>query len=120
MTNEDGTPSLVNEAYKQGAVPDGYDEIDIFFFQFKTPGDSLSGKLTSKSTLTLKRGNEVGKYALLDTDSGRRYSFLGSVQLDDLMTSVTIGQHIKVVYTSDEVLENQFTMKKYKVYVKTS
>lgn len=117
---DDNTSNLVNEAYKKGAVPDGYRELDIAFFQFKKPGDSISGKLTDKSIVTLKSGNEVGKYSIHNPEDGKRYSFLGSVQLDDLMKSVTKGQSILVVYTNDEILENQFTMKRFKLFVKTA
>ena len=117
--NDDKSNPLAAAAMEKGAVPDGYREVDIKFFQFKVPGDTLTGRLTAKSTITLKRGQEVGKYSLFNPENGSRFTFLGSSHLDDLMKAVTIGQNIMVVYVNDEILENQFTMKKYKVYIKT-
>jgi len=115
-----GSKHLVNEAIKHGAVPDGYREVDILFFQFKKPGDSITGKLILKDRLELKTKQSVGKYTLLDTETGNRYSFLGSIHLDELMSAVYVGQHIMVVYTNDEVLESNFTMKRFKVYTRTA
>jgi len=111
---------LEAEIIKAGGVPDGYTEIDVDFFQFKTPGDKLEGKLINKGVTTVKNGR-VGKYTIQRFEGGttKKTAFLGSVQLDELMTNVAVGAEILVIFMADEPLENSsYTMKRFKVYQK--
>lgn len=107
---------LVAEAMKQGAIPEGYREIEVDFFQFKKAGDMVTGQLVNKAQIQVK-GGRVGKYTINKADN-KKVAFLGSVQLDELMSNVNIGARIQVVYVSDETLENKNVMKKFKLYVK--
>jgi hypothetical protein len=109
---------LVTEALKQGAVPEGYKEIDIEFFQFKTPGDKIEGRLLAKNNIQVK-GVRVGKYTIQNLKDNKKYAFLGSVQLDELMANISIGTQIMVVYIDEILLENLNKMKHFKVYAKT-
>jgi len=112
---------LVHEAIKSGAVPDipeGYKEIDISFFQFKSPGDRLEGKLTRKSKIQIRPGQDVGKYSILNTKTGSVHTFLGTVQLDELLNTIPVNSYILIIYTRDETLESGFTMKRFSVYQK--
>lgn len=108
---------LTNEAIKQGGVPDGYAEVVIEFFQFKTEGDKLEGRLLTKQQTSV-RGNKVGKYTLKGSD-GKRYSFLGGVHLDELLANLSLGSEVWIQYSHLEKIEDTGNeLKRFKVFVK--
>lgn len=111
---------LVSEAIATaGAVPEGYSEISVDFFQFKQEGDRVEGRLINKSQTTV-RGNRVGKYVLMKA-GGQRITFLGGVHLDELMANVGVGNEILVEYTHKERIdETGNEMKRFKVFVKNA
>jgi len=107
---------VTNEAFKMGAVPDGYTEVQVDFFKFENEGDHIEGRLVNKTAVQV-RGNRVGKYTMIC--GIRRVAFLGGVQLDELMTNVGIGHEVFIQYTHKEKTgEQDFEMKKFKVFVK--
>jgi hypothetical protein len=116
-TNTSHNP-VVAAAMKEGAVPEGYKEIDVEFFQFKTPGDNIEGRLISKNTIQI-RGARIGKYTI-HKSGDKKLAFLGSVQLDELLANVALGSQIMVMYIAEEILENLNKMKRFKLYVKTT
>ena len=109
---------VLNEAIKGGAVPEGYDEIDIEFIKFSNPGDKVMGVLVGKKEITLSRGNRVGKYTVKIGDN-KKVSFLGSVQMDEKLQNVPLLANVWIEYTHSENVEGQtYDMKFYKVFVK--
>jgi hypothetical protein len=111
---------LVNEAIKQGAIPDGYDPVNIDFFKFEKPGDSITGQLLTK-TITRINGSQVGKYTVKVITDGKAHdvSFLGSVLLDEKLSRIAIGSNIFISYTGDEAAGGN-TMKRFNVATKRS
>jgi len=113
---------LLNEAAKQGAVPDGFEPVDIEFFQFKEPGDSLTGRLVAKNTVRMS-GGTVGKYTMQVISEGKVHdmSFLGSTLLDEKLSRVANGSNIYICYTGDESTgKTGLAMKHFTVAVKKS
>src|SRR4030042_402406 len=109
---------ILNEAIKQGGIPDGYYEISVEFFQFKTEGDKLEGRLIDKSHTRI-RGNDIGKYNMIC--GVRRVVFLGGVHLDELLSSVPVGSEIFIQYTHKELTgDKSYELKRFKVFVKAT
>jgi hypothetical protein len=110
---------MVNEALKQGAVPDGYAPVAIDFVQFKKPGDTLTGRLIIKTNIRI-RGTPVGKYTIQTITGGqvKDVSFLGSVHLDELLSRIPVGKDIKVTFTHEEPIEGGNVMKRFAVFTK--
>lgn len=106
---------LTTEAMKAGGIPDGYDEVQVTFFQFKNEGDTIEGRLISKNVTTI-RGNKIGKYVIMKPDT-ERITFLGGVHLDELMANVGVGNEIKILYTHQEKTEEGYPMKRFKVFI---
>jgi hypothetical protein len=108
---------LVAEAIKNGAIPAGYIEVDVEFFQFANPGDILAGKLIEKTTQ--KIGNNMcGKYTLIDSDN-QRVEFLGSTQLDSRLRLIAAGHNVVIYFDHTEKAkgDNRNDTKIYKVFV---
>jgi hypothetical protein len=108
--------SLVGEALKQGAVPEGYKEVEVQFFHFKAANDCITGRLIEKDKQ--RAGNSiVGKYTVI-TENNNRVSFMGSTQLDEKMRQVPVGNDIIVAYTHAEQSSDNTKnpMKIYKVF----
>jgi hypothetical protein len=109
---------VMNEAIKQGGVPEGYAEVVVEFFQFKDEGDNIAGRLVGKTTTQI-RGNRIGKYTVMK--DGKRFAFLGGVHLDELMSNIGIGNEIWVQYTHKEKTSGEgFELKKFKVFSKVA
>jgi hypothetical protein len=110
---------LVNAAYKAGAVPAGYKEVTVEFFQFKNIGDHVSGVLLQKREITLgSKGNKCGKYTLRQPD-GKLISFLGSTTLDDQLSRMPVNADIWIQFTHVEKLEgSNYDLKHFSVFVK--
>lgn len=112
---------LANEAMKQGAVPVGYDEVVVDFFQFNSEGDNIAGRLVNKTQVQI-RGNRVGKYTII-TPENKRVAFLGGVHLDELMSNVGLGREVMVQFTHREKTGQDNSgneMKRFKVFVKST
>src|SRR4030042_27607 len=108
--------AVEREILGMGGVPEGYTPIEVEFFQFKTPGEKLEGRLINKSIISVRNGR-VGKYTLQRHEDGqpKKTAFLGSIQLDELMSNATIGSEIYVMYIAEEAIENSsFKMKRFK------
>lgn len=112
--------ALEREAERLGAertVPDGYNEVEVEFFQFKNVGDSIAGRLIEKHITTIQ-GNKCGKYAIVD-QSNKRAVFLGSVQMDELLNTVAVGTEIYVEYIGQgATTEKGFQIKRFVVGTK--
>lgn len=108
---------LLAEAQKLGGVPEGYKDVEYDWFQFKSIGDYCQGKLVEKRKQRMQRGNDVGKYTVIQKNN-RRGSFLGSVQLDDLMAGIPLGADIFVQLIDIERQTNDYEIKKFKVAMK--
>jgi hypothetical protein len=108
---------------KQGAIPEGYKPVVVEFFRFQNAGDKLEGKLIIKTTITTnknqdgKQTGKVGKYSVLAND-GKKYSFLGSVILDELLSTVPLGSMVYIIYDYLEHPESGYDIKHFKVYFK--
>jgi len=113
------TGSLVNHAMQEGAIPEGYSPVDITFFRFEKPGDKLEGRLIGKTSIQPTKGGKCGKYTVADGQN-KKFTFLGSVQLDDIMFNIGLGSQIMIVFTHKETLENLNEMKFFKVYTKNA
>lgn len=110
--------SLVNEAIKDGAIPEGYAEVVVEFFQFKNEGDQLEGRLVNKAQ-TQVRGNKIGKYTIMK--AGKRIAFLGGVQLDELLANVPLGSEVFIQYTHKEkTSESGNEIHRFKVFTKVT
>lgn len=111
---------VLNEALKDGGIPEGYAEVDVEFYRFENPGDKLQGILINKTQTTIKGGNRIGKYTIKKQD-GKKVAFLGSVQLDEKMSNIGLGQDVWVQFTHKESLgDTGNEMKCFKVFVKTA
>lgn len=114
--------NLINEARKMGAVPEGFDPVDIEFYQFKEPGDTLTGRLVAKNTIRMS-GGTVGKYTMQVISEGKVHdvSFLGSTLLDEKLSRVPNGSNIYICYTGDESTgKTGLAMKHFTVAIKKS
>lgn len=111
--------SLEGEAIRQGAVPDGWNEEQIDFFQFEKVGDEITGRLVGKIQTTI-RGNRLGKYTLLvKTDTGsKKVAFLGSVDLDEKMANIGVGNYVKIVFLATEPTKENYEMRRFRVFWK--
>lgn len=104
MNDQSKNSPLVNEALKNGAVPDGFEPVeDIEFFQFKEIGDHITGRLIIKSTTRIS-GTPVGKYTVQVMENGmvKKVAFLGSMLLDEKLATIPNGSNIYVAFTSEE------------------
>lgn len=111
--------SLESEAMKQGGVPEGYTEVDVEFFSFKVPGDKITGTLLEKRETTVgQRNNKIGKY-IIRTMTGKKFAFLGSVQLDEKMKTIPLGSECWIEYIGEQETDQNFKMKTFKVFVKS-
>lgn len=109
---------LMEEALKQGGVPEGFKEVEVDFYRFKTVGDFLTGKLISKAAVNVgPKGNRTGKYTILDSES-KMISFLGSAELDEKMARIAIGATVLVQYIGSENLEEGRELKHFRALVK--
>lgn len=110
---------LVNEAIKtHGAVPEGYKEIEVEFFRFKNPGDFIAGRLIKVGTQKMS-GSIIGKYTISQETTNKKMAFLGSVQLDEKMSDVKVGDEIRVQYTHEESGGGgRSGMKNFKLFIK--
>lgn len=100
-----------------GAIPDGYSEVNVEFFQFLAENDTLAGRLLSKSTTNV-RGNRVGRYTIVK-DGGEKVAFLGGVHLDELLSAIGLGREIILTFTHREkTQESGFEIKKFRLLIK--
>ena len=114
--------AVVNEALKSGAIPEGYEPVEIDFFQFKEPGDFITGRLIVKGSTRIS-GAPVGKYTIQSIVDGKikDVSFLGSVLLDEKMSRIANGSNIYVAFTGEEPIGNAGNkMKHFTVATKKS
>lgn len=110
-------PSLVREVMNQGAIPDGYNQIQEDWHEFKTVGDELHGQLLEKSQVSVG-GNRVGRYIIM-ANNGHRTAFLGSFQLDSKLSQVRILSNIIIRYTGlQKTAKSGYEMKMFDVWVK--
>lgn len=90
---------LLGKTILEGGVPEGFKEVNTNFFQFKTIGDTISGRLIVKGKQ--KAGNsEVGRYTIIDGNN-KTVSFMGSTDLDEKLALVTLRNDIIVTYETD-------------------
>ncbi len=111
---------VLNDAIKnQGAVPEGYVEIQIEFFRFSNPGDFIAGRLLKKETQ--KVGNSLlGKYTISQDNTHKQMAFLGSVHLDEKMNGAKVGDEIWVQFTHEDGQPGANKMKYFKLFVKAT
>lgn len=116
--NNQGESALESAAKAAGAVPGGYQPVEIEQVKFENPGDNVEGRLTSKKTVVI-RGNKVGKYTLNRKGDGKQVTFLGGVQLDDLMDRIPLGSMVFVRFVEKEPTGTEgYELKRFEVYSK--
>lgn len=93
-----------------------WEEISVDFYRFVNVGDSITGVLTSKDVTTI-RDNEVGRYELEKPDH-KRIAFLGGVQLDRLLDSVSVGEEIRLVFQGKVKTGGGTEVKTFKLFHK--
>lgn len=112
---DDGPPPEENPEN----VKDGYTRVSVEFKQFLNEGDEIKGRLIGKTQVQMK-GGRVGKYTVVRLEDKQKVAFLGSVQLDELMNAVAVGNEIWVIFLRRERRsEDGFEMKMYNVFVKS-
>jgi len=92
-----------------------WDDLTEDFHKFVEKNDSLQGQLVNKGIQDV-RGSEVGRYTLLDLESGKRVSFLGGVSLDQMFDAVQVGDYVKVVYMGKVKTGSGNEVKNFKIY----
>ena len=84
---------------KQTSIPDGYEEVESAnFIKFENIGDKISGELIDKG---MSEQYKFGLYTVLN-EEGEQLRFHGSSQLDDLLLTVGLGDHIMVEFIDKE------------------
>lgn len=80
---------------KQEKIPEGYAEVESAnFIKFESIGDMVSGQLLDKG---YSEQYKFGLYSVMNED-GEQLRFHGSSQLDDLLMTVKVGDHIMVKF----------------------
>jgi hypothetical protein len=114
--------TLEKKAIMDGELPDGFEPIDIGFFQFQEPGDHITGRLVVKGNTRIN-GATVGKYTIQEIQDGKvkDVSFLGSVLLDEKLSRIPNGSNIFISYLGEIPTGDKGNkMKKFNVAVKKS
>lgn len=83
------------------------------FVRFEKEGDTVEGVLTSIGQVEI-RGEPINRY-IFETQEGN-VAFLGSVQLDSLITTDDVGAIMRVIYQAREKTAQGYQVKLFKVY----
>lgn len=82
--------------------------------RWDAPGQSCTGILGIKELQTLNE-NEIGRYVLNNVDG--TYVINGTIQLDEAMRHVEVGQEIEIEFTGESITSKGRSVKNFDVFV---
>lgn len=88
-------------------------EVTPHFKQFQNVGDEVHGVLLEKRT-QLFGDREIGRYTI--EQEGERVTFLGSEQIDQLISHQEIGYDFMLQYTGDVTARSGNKVKQFKLF----
>lgn len=80
-------------------------------------GDVYCGELLSIEKVRLKDGGIVSRYIMRDMETGKKFRFIGTTQLDETLSPDEVGYYLEIAYIGDDanVERNGRKMKVFEV-----
>ncbi len=67
-----------------------------------TPGDVVCGELLGVEKIRLRDGGIAARYMIRDMETGEEFQFLGTTQIDQMLSPEDIGYYLEICYLGED------------------